>query len=66
MWFPRSGDLFLEEQHGVLSYLFDSRENPGEKMLSQSEWKLFVCIQIVLNVINKPMHFFGVILCFQH
>lgn len=46
MWFPRFGGLFLEEQHGGLSYLFDSRENPGEKMLSQSEWKMFVSIQV--------------------
>ena len=43
MCFPRFGCLFLEEQHGGLSYLFDSRKNPGGKNAAQSEWKN-VCV----------------------
>ena len=46
MWLSRFRGLFLEEQHGELLYLFDPRENPGEKMLSQSASKQLVSIGV--------------------
>lgn len=46
MWLPRFRGLFLEEQRGGLLNLFDPRENPGKKMLSQSALKQLVSVGI--------------------